>query len=389
MLFLREFYLDNSATTRVCDRAAKEMLRVMQEDYGNPSSLHKKGFEAEETLKEARRRVATVLKAAPEEIYFTSGGTEADNMAIFGAVKSRERFGKKIVTTGAEHPAVLRPMEALEKQGFQVVFLKPDRTGKISPQAVEDAVDENTILVSMMAVNNETGAVFPVEAAADAIERAGGRAFLHVDAVQAFGKIPLSVKTLRADMISISAHKIHGPKGIGALYVRKGVHIPPLLLGGGQEKGMRSGTEAMPSIAGFGAAAAEVENPLNFLPQMEMLRDLCKKGLSQFKGLVWQSPDDAIPYIVNFSIPGIRSEILLHFLSGKGIYVSSGSACAGGAKSHVLQAMGLPREQVDASIRVSFSRYTQQEDIEALVAAVEEGAATLIRQGSRKGVVRK
>lgn len=376
---MNEIYLDNSATTKVCAAAVSKMVEIMEKNYGNPSSLHSKGFEAEKELKLARQAVADVIFASSDEIVFTSGGTESNNAAIFAAAKLGYRKGKHIVTTEIEHPSVLNPIKELEKQGFCVTYLKPDKFGNISSQDVFHAVTPDTVLVSMMMVNNETGAVMPIESAANAIKENAPYALFHVDGVQGYGKLPLDTRKIKIDLLSASAHKIHGPKGAGLLYIRKGLHISPRVFGGGQEKGLRSGTEAMPAIAGFGAAANEHKNPKEQLEKMQSLNSLARKLLSQIHGVIIQSPDNALPYILNFSVPGIRSEIMLHFLSSFNIYVSSGSACAGGEKSHVLSAMGLPKEQIDSSIRISFSPYTTEEEIRAFAQKIGEGAATLMR----------
>lgn len=379
MKVLNEVYLDNSATTRVCECAVNKMVNMMLENYGNPSSLHTKGFEAEKELKSAREKVASVIKADPSEIIFTSGGTEANNMAIFGAAASRSRFGKNIVTTAIEHHSVISIIKKLQKDGFSATFIKPDEYGHITTEKIIDSVTADTILVSIMAVNNEVGTVIRLQDAAKEIKKLAPHALLHVDAVQAYGKIPIDVSMGNIDMLSVSAHKIHGPKGVGALYISKKVKLPPFILGGGQEKGLRSGTEAMPAICGFGCAAENIQNISKELLSMKEKSDLCKKHLSEIDGIVINSPDDALPYIVNFSVPGIRSEVLLHYLSSYGIYVSAGSACAGKEKSHVLTAMGLSKDRIDSSIRVSFSNETSFDDIKFFSEKLTEGCKTLIK----------
>lgn len=376
---MQEIYLDNSATTRVCPEAAQKALEIMTRCYGNPSSLHTLGFRAELELMAARNAVAHMLSARPEEIVFTSGGTEANNLAIFGAVQARRHRNKRIVTTMIEHPSVLAVMQVLEKEGWEVLRLKPDQFGRISQKQIEEAITPETALVSMMAVNNEVGSILPVEAAARAIRRNKSRTLLHVDAVQAFGKMTLRPERMGIDLLTVSAHKIHGPKGAGALYIRKGVHIPPRALGGGQEKDMRSGTEAMPAWCGFGAAVKALP-PI--LQEEEYIRGLWKYGrelLSKITGVIMQSPEDGLPYILNFSCGGVKAETMLHFLEERGIYVSSGSACAKGKPSHVLEAMGLPRLQAFSSIRASFSRENTLGDIEALAQAVRQGMDVLVR----------
>ena len=375
---MREIYLDNSATTRVCPEAAQKALEIMTECYGNPSSLHTMGFRAEQELNTARKAVAGALSALPEEITFTSGGTEANNLAIFGGAWARRQH-KRIVTTAIEHPSVLACMTQLEKEGWEVVYLRPDHFGRISPQQVEEAITPQTALVSIMAVNNEVGSILPIEAAARVIRRNKARTLLHVDAVQAFGKLPLKPGKIGVDLMTVSAHKIHGPKGAGALYIRKGVHIPARTLGGGQEKGMRSGTEALPAWCAFGAAVQALPSLSQEEAAIRTLWKYCREGIAAIPDTVIQSPEDGLPYILNFSCGGVKAETMLHFLEERGIYVSSGSACAKGKASHVLEAMELPKQQALSSIRVSFSRENTLEDAQALVQAVEEGMKTLVR----------
>ena len=374
---MQEIYLDNSATTKVCEEAAKTAFSLMTETYGNPSSLHKMGFEAERALRLAREQVAKVLSAQPEEIIFTSGGTEADNLALFGAAHARKKRGNRIVSTVIEHPAVLNTLHALEEEGFEVLYLTPDKEGHISPEQVFEAVTPDTILVSMMAVNNEVGTILPIEAAHMAIESSGAPALLHVDAVQAFGKLPISPKHLGIDLLSISAHKIHGPKGVGALYLKKGITIRPHTFGGGQERNLRPGTEAMPLIGAFGTACSVLPSPLVSRKKAQALSDLLFETLAPVPGVVRNSPSDALPFVCNLSILGIRAETMLHFLSSKNIYVSSGSACSKGKKSPVLSAMKLSSERIDSALRVSFSRYNTEEDVLAFCEAVQEGIRSL------------
>lgn len=377
---MKKIYLDNAATTCVCPPAAQKALYVMTDAYGNPSSLHTMGFEAERELAAARQAVADRLSVSPAEITFTSGGTESNNLALFGAAKRNGRRGRRIVTTAIEHPSVLRTMEQLEQEGFQVEYLMPDAEGHILPQQVEDAVTEDTILVSMMLVNNETGVRLPVEAAAGAIRRKKSAALLHVDAVQAFGKLPVKPARMGIDLMSVSSHKIHGPKGAGALYVAGKSKFPARVFGGGQEKEVRPGTEPLPAIAGFGAAVGELPQPQQLQTHFETLSALLRAQLSQLPGIVLHSPADAVPYILSFSVPGIRAETMLHFLSSEGIFVSSGSACSKAKPSHVLTAMGVAPELVQSSLRVSFSRFTEEEDIGALTAALRQGMEQLVRK---------
>ena len=376
---MREIYLDNSATTRVCPEAAEKALELMTQCYGNPSSLHALGFRAEQALSQARQSVAKLLSAQPEEITFTSGGTESNNLAIFSGAFARRHVGRRIVTTQIEHPSVLEPMAQLEKEGWEIVRLAPDAFGRISPQQIEEAITPDTALVSIMAVNNEIGSILPVEAAARVIRRNKYRTLLHVDAVQAFGKLPLIPGKTGIDLLTVSAHKIHGPKGAGALYIRKGVHIPARTFGGGQERNLRSGTEALPAWCAFGAAVKALPPLREEEASIRALWEDARQRLSAIPGVVLQSPLEGLPYILNFSCGGVKAETMLHFLEEQGIYVSSGSACAKGKPSHVLEAMHLPRAQALSSIRVSFSRENCPEDVVALADAVQEGMETLVR----------
>lgn len=374
---MNEVYLDNSSTTRVCGPAAAKVMELMTENYGNPSSLHTLGFRAEQALTAARRSVAAALGAKEEELFFTSGGTESNNMAIFGAAYARKRLGKHIVTTQIEHPSVMNAVRELEQAGWEVTWLRPDGTGHISPEQVLEAVRPDTVLVSMMAVNNEVGTILPVEAAAHAIAAKKAPALLHVDAVQAFGKLDCKPARQKIDLMSVSAHKIHGPKGVGALYVRKGVHLQPHSYGGGQERGLRPGTEALPLIGGFGAAVEELPRPTEALEHAAALCGACREKLTALPGLAFHSPEDALPYIVNFSAGAVRAETMLHFLAERGVYVSSGSACSKGKQSPVLEAMQLPKERIQSALRVSFSRFNTLEDVDALADGVREGLAKL------------
>lgn len=370
-------YLDNSATTKPCKTAISRITQSLEQDWGNPSSLHLLGLQAAESVERTREAVASLLRCRADEIYFTSGGTESNNTALIGAVKAREKRGRRIVTTSIEHPSVLETVRLLGDMGFEVVFLKPDSSGKITEEQLFDAVTPDTILVSIMLVNNETGTIQPVKAAAEAIKRAKAPALLHCDAVQAFGKLPINVNELGIDLLSISGHKIHASKGIGVLYIKKGVTVRPLITGGGQEKGLRSGTEAVPLICGLQGAIEELPN---LTAQLKTERELwnyaverlCDSGLA-----VLNSARDGLPYVLNISLCGYRSETLLHFLEAKGIYVSSGSACAKGEGSYVLKEMGLDRARIDSALRISFSRYNTREDIDKLSQALTLATKTL------------
>lgn len=379
-LYLSELYFDNSSTTRVCRASAEKVMETMTENYGNPSSLHSLGFRAERAMDEARTAVAARLGAEKEEIYFTSGGTESNNLALFGAAHALRRRGNHIVTTQIEHPSVLNVMRRLEQEGYEVTYLKPDPFGRITAEQIRGAVDEKTVLVSLMCVNNEVGSILPVEAAAQAVRSAGAPALVHADAVQAFGKLPLNPRRAGIDLLSVSAHKIHGPKGVGALYVRRGVHLEPRVFGGGQEKDVRPGTEAMPLIAGFGAAAGALPDVQAELRAMKELNSYCRGELQKIGGIEFNSAPDALPYILNLSALGVRAETMLHFLSDHGIFVSSGSACAKGRASHVLSAMGLPRERIASALRLSFSRYNTKEEIDVFAGVLREGLSVLTRR---------
>ncbi|MGN0979131.1 MAG: cysteine desulfurase family protein [Candidatus Avoscillospira sp.] len=368
-------YLDNSATTKPCPEAVAAMNEMLTQCWGNPSSVHGFGIQAEHKLKEARKSVAELLGAEPERVFFTSGGTEADNWAIFGTAERLGKRGKHIVTTAVEHHAVLHPMQKLEAQGFEVTYLKPDETGYVSLESLTAALRPDTILVSVMMVNNETGAVMPIEKMVKAVRRLSPLALFHTDAVQGFGKIPFKAKTLGADLISVSGHKIHAAKGVGALYIKKGLPLPPLIRGGGQESDYRSGTEGLPNIVGFGAACAAMDLKAE-IAHLTALRDLCRETLANVPGLQFLG-QGAAPHIVNVAIPGLRSQGLINCLQDHEIYVSAGSACSHGHRSHVLEAMGASPAAIDGSIRISFGRDNRTEDVAALKAALLEAVQTL------------
>lgn len=374
---MEQHYLDNSATTPVLQEAAEKAAWLMTQAYGNPSSLHTMGFEAKCVLDDARGILAKALGAQPKEVYFTSGGTESNNLAVLGAAAARKRLGNRIVTTAIEHPAVLSAMHHLETAGYEVVYIKPKQNGNLTEESIAAAIDEKTILVSLMLVNNETGAVLPVKAAADAIKRKKAPALLHTDAVQAFLKIPVLPKKLGADLVTVSAHKVHGPKGIGALYLSEKARITQRLFGGGQEKNLRPGTEALPLIGAFAEAVALAGNSNAHYEQVKQLNMYLRAKLSGIKDIQILSPDDALPYVLNFSAGKIRAETMLHFLSAKGIFVSSGSACGRAKPSHVLGAMGVPRAVLESSLRVSFSRFSTEADVDAITGALQEGMKNL------------
>lgn len=371
-----EHYLDNSATTVVSQKAAEAALRIMTRNYGNPSSLHLKGMQAEAELTKARKIIAGALGAMPEEVYFTSGGTEANNTALFGAAQAKKRRGNKIVISSVEHSSIMEAADKLEKDGFEVVRVAPQSDGIIHADDIVRVVDDNTVLVSVMTVNNETGAVMPVENIFSAVKDKNSEILCHTDAVQAFGKLKINAKRLNADLISISAHKVHAPKGCGALFIKKGVRIIPHQYGGEQEKKLRPGTEALPLIAAFGVAVSEFDIDANFNIVSE-LSAYAKERLPEIDGVRINSPENHLPYVLNISAGRVRSETMLHFLEELDVFVSSGSACAKGKPSHVLSAMGLDKNRADSAIRISFSKYNTKEDLDALCNGIRTGLETL------------
>lgn len=376
---MKEIYLDNAATTKPCKKAIENVVLSMQEYYGNPSSLHSKGFESEQLLTLAKKNIASIIKASENEIYFTSGGTESNNLALQGAAMAKKRLGNKIVTSAIEHSSVFETASYLEKLGFEVVFLQPDVNGNISEEQIFNAIDSKTILVSMMIVNNEVGSILPVNAIKNAVKIKNSPALIHMDAVQAFGKIPINCKTLGADLLSISAHKIHGPKGVGAIYKSKNCRILPIIFGGEQQAKLRPGTEATPLISGFSAACQELGDINKNLSYIKNLNSYLRDNLKKFANIIINSPDNALPYILNLSVKGIKSETMLHFLSSRGIFVSSGSACSKGKQSRVLKAMGLPKDVSDSAIRVSFSKNNTTQEIDFLLENLNSALETLAR----------
>ena len=369
-------YLDHAATTPVAREVADTMYDVLLNGSGNPSSQYPYGAAAKKRLEADRAVIAAALGCKPDELYFTSCGTESDNWAILEGAYLQRRVGRHIISSAVEHDAVRKPLERLAREGYEVTLLSPDSTGAISADAVREALREDTALVTLMMVNNETGAVTDIAGVARALRAAKSKALLHTDAVQGFMKEPFSAKTLGADMISVSGHKVHAPKGIGALYIRQGLKLPAHILGGGQEEGMRSGTEPMPQIAAFGEAVriAKAEMP-EANKRMEALRAQCVQTLTDtVPGIVFLGGGSA--HILSLSLPGYRSEVLMNYLEAKGIYVSKSSACKRGKRSHVLEAIGAPDKVIDGALRVSFSRYTTAEECayfcEALAAARKE-----------------
>lgn len=368
-----EAYFDNSATTAPCCEAVKAVTDAMTVCWGNPSSLHRSGNVAKELLDSSKESIAKTLSCSPEEIIFTSGGTESNNLAVMGAAYQMRRMGRRIVSTAVEHSSIDETLDKLADEGFEVIKLKVDSYGRINERELYAAVNSNTILITMMLVNNEVGTIMPVQAAKRAAMMARSPALIHCDAVQAFGKMPVKPATLGVDLMTVSSHKIHGPKGVGALYIRKGVKIKPRTFGGEQEKKIRPGTEAMPAIAGFAAAARALPDPQRELEHIRMLRDYMVEKLTELDDVIINSPSDALPYVTNVSVLGIKSEPMLNFLSERGICVSSGSACSKGKKSHVLMQMGLDRRRLDSPIRISFSRYTTIQEVDALIQGIAEG----------------
>lgn len=367
-----EVYLDNAATTRVCPEAADIAYKTMLETYGNPSSTHTKGREAKAVLDNARKQLAAALDCSPSEVYFTSCGSEGDNWAIINGAESMRRKGLHIISSEVEHDAVRKSMDELKRRGFEVTMLKPEPDGSISPEAVIAALRPDTVLVSLMMVNNETGAVTDIAAVAKVLKKAKSIALLHTDAVQGFMKVPFSAKRLGADMITVSGHKIHAPKGIGALYIKTGVKIKPYIIGGAQESGLRAGTEAMPQIAAFGKACELAKASMaDATERMARLRQYAAERI------VAEMPEAVIigggaPHILSVSLPGWRSEVLMNYLEARGVFVSRSSACKKGGRSHVLEAMGLPAEVIDGAVRISLSRYTTKDELDELCSALKD-----------------
>ena len=364
-------YFDNAATTQVRPEAAQAAVEAMTQEWGNPSSVYAFGSQAAKLVKGWRADVAGALGCLPEEVFFTSCGTESDNWAIRMGVELNRRKGKHIITTAIEHAAVLETCKELERQGYEVTYLAPDHQGRISPRQLEEALRPDTVLVTMMLVNNELGTILPVKEAARAIKRSGCPALLHCDAVQGFLKVPFTPKELGVDLLSISGHKIHAPKGIGALYVKKGLKIQPFIRGGGQESGLRSGTEATGQIAALAVAARLGKETMQAdLAHMADLREETARRLQQqVPGLKIISPVGA-PHILAVTMPGYKSEVVVRYLSDRGVYLSSGSACHKGKPSHVFAALKLPKPELDGALRISFSADTSSEDVDALVEAM-------------------
>lgn len=387
----QEIYLDNAATTCPFLEVRDIMMETMSSDYGNPSSLHRKGMQAEDYIKKAKAVIASSLKVETKEIIFTSGGTESNNMALIGAAFANKRAGNHIITTKIEHPSVYEPLAYLEEQGFRVTYLSVDRNGRILLEELEEAICSETILVSIMYVNNEIGAVQEIQEIAKKIKEKNPQILFHVDAIQAYGKYVIYPKRMGIDLLSASGHKIHGPKGIGFLYIRDKVKVKPIVFGGGQQKGMRSGTENVPGIAGLGKAAELIyqkqvereaylyECKKMFIALVEQIEGICVNGVYEI------DLKETAPHIVSVSVEGIRSEVLLHALEERNIYVSSGSACASNhpSISGTLQAIGVKKELLDATLRFSFSVFTTKEEILYAVEVLKE-VIPMFRRYTRK-----
>ncbi|MCR5307027.1 MAG: cysteine desulfurase [Oscillospiraceae bacterium] len=373
-------YLDSAATSRPSEVCIRAMEQAMREDYGNPSSLHSFGLRAQLVMERARKQLAAALGCEPAALTFTSGATEASHLAVRGAAGTYGRRKRRAVTTTVEHASVRAAFDLLEAEGFEVIRVAPRADGRFYAEDIAAPVDDNTCLVSAMLVNNETGAVLPVQEAFAKIKREHPDVITHCDAVQGFLKLPFSADSL-ADLVTVSGHKVHAAKGVGALYHKKGIRLKPLLTGGEQEGGLRAGTEAVPLIAGFGAAAAALSaSRKERHAQMTQLNRFAVKMLSETEGVTVQSPEDGSPYILSFSVRGLRSETMLHFLAEREIYVSSGSACAKGKQSGVLQQFGIRQDAADSTLRISFCAENTEADLAALAEALREAQVRLVHK---------
>ncbi|MBE3591176.1 MAG: cysteine desulfurase [Firmicutes bacterium] len=390
---LKRVYLDNAASTQALESVADAVRHALLHAYGNPSSLHGMGLEAERIVEGARAELARALGVEPAELFFTSGGTEANNLALKGAARARARRGRHILVTPIEHDSVLNALNALKAEGFEVEYLPVDGAGRVDPDRVRERVRPDTVLVSIGAVNNEIGTVQPLAAVGQALAALGEeRPLLHTDAVQALGKVPLGDVIRHVDLASFSAHKIHGPKGTGALYVRRGVKLLPLAEGGGQERGLRPGTENVPGIAGFGAALRELEMLVQAWPRMRALKEALWEGLRDgLDGVqvrrLGPPPAEAAPHILSVAFPGLRGEVVVHALEEHGVFASTGSACTSRdpRPSHVLKAVGLEDEVAQGAVRLSLSRFTTEEDVERAVAAFRAALPALWRFARLRG----
>lgn len=383
-----EVYFDNSATTRCYDSVKDIVIRTMTEDFGNPSAMHLKGVEAEKYVKDSAAQLARILKVQEKEILFTSGGTESDNLALIGGAMANKRSGNHIITTAVEHPAVSQPALFLQEQGFEVTYLPVDSRGVVKLDALEAVLRPDTILVSVMFVNNEVGAVMPVEEISRRIREKSPKALFHVDAIQAFGKYRIYPKKMGIDLLSVSSHKIHGPKGVGFLYISEKAKIQPQILGGGQQSGMRSGTDNVPGIAGLGVAAEEIYRNLDAnVEKMYCLKEHIAKGLAKIPDIRMNGMDirEGAPQILSISVMGVRSEVLLHSLEERGIFISAGSACSSHKRkpSSTLAAMGMPKDQIESTVRLSFSEENTMEEADYFLQVMEE-IVPMLRRYSRR-----
>lgn len=372
-----ECYLDNSATTRCSEAAAEMVAKVLTKDYGNPSSLHNKGMEAEQYVKNSRQIIAKSLKVEPKEIVFTSGGSESNNLAILGACYANRRLGKHVITTAIEHPSVFQPMKALEDMGYEVTYLPVDERGVCDLQTLANEIRQDTVLVSMMHVNNEIGTIQPIEDAARIVHDRNENTLFHVDAIQSYGKVDLFPKKSLIDMVSVSGHKLHGPKGSGFLYVRDKVKLSPIIFGGGQEWGRRSGTENVPAIAGLGVAVQEMfHNREEHVEKLYELKAALRSQLAEIEGISFNGAEGTFgaPQILSVSVEGVRAEVMLHALEDRGVYCSAGSACSSNrpAISRTLQAIGLKKELLDATVRFSLCIYTTREEVDEAAKVMAE-----------------
>lgn len=377
---MKEIYLDNSATTKVYPEVAKLMTQIMLEDYGNPSSMHTKGVDAEKYVTLATKQISKALKVQDKEILFTSGGTESDNLALIGTARANCRAGKHIITTKIEHPAILKTVEYLATEGFEIDYLSVDSMGRISLSELEEKLRPDTIIVSIMHTNNEVGSLQPIAEAGALIKKKNPNCLFHVDAVQGFGKAEIYPKKMNIDLLSVSGHKIHGPKGIGILYVGEKVKIKPISYGGGQQKGMRNGTLNVPGIAGIGLATEMITKDLQAnresLYELKefFLQEVSKLDRVSINGCDPAKVRETAPHIINISVKGLRSEVMLHALEEKGVYVSAGSACASHSKkeSSTLKSMGATPEEMDGALRISMSEFTTREELEYALASLKE-----------------
>ena len=383
-----EAYLDNSATTRCCEEAAQLVVKLLTEDYGNPSSLHNKGVIAENYMNDARKKIAKTLKVQEKEICFTSGGTESNNLAIIGVAEANKRSGKHVITTSIEHPSVSATMAYLEEHGYEVTYLPVDAQGRVKMSALEAVLRPDTIMVSTMLVNNEVGAVMPVEEIAKMVHEKSPKALYHVDAIQGFGKYHIYPKRMGIDLLAVSGHKIHGPKGVGFLYINEKVKIIPQILGGGQQSGMRSGTDNVPGIAGLGVAAGQIYRNLDEnVEHMYQLKEHIAKGLSEIEDIRINGMPlrEGAPQILSISVMGVRSEVLLHSLEDKGIYISAGSACSSHKRkpSATLSAMGMSKDQIESTVRLSFCEENTIEEADYFLDTMKT-LVPMLRRYSRK-----